>query len=125
MVVLANIISLIFIFGNILHYIEAFVTIGSVLLCVWVTIVLTDYYIVRGKIKKGKQGIGNLSDIPSFNWNGLITLIVSTFIGMAVYQLNWFQIPFIISTLLAFGLYTGLSLLKFDSSLPKEQHVDI
>lgn len=125
MVILANIISLVFIFGNILHYIEAFLTIGSVLLCVWVTIVLTDYYIVRGKMKKGKQGIGNLADIPTVNWNGLITLIISTLIGMAFYQLNWFQIPFIISTLLAFGLYIGLSLLKFHSSLPKEQHVDI
>lgn len=125
MVVLANIISLVFIFGNILHYIEAFLTFGSVLLCVWVTIVLTDYYIIRGKLKAGKQGIENLADIPSFNWKGLITLVVSTVIGMVFYQMNWFGIPFLISTPIALVLYTALSYLKIQSSVSKEKQLDI
>jgi cytosine permease len=124
MVVLANIISLVFIFGNILHYIEAFVTIGSVLLCVWVTIVLTDYYVVRGKMKKGKQGIENLADIPSVNWNGLITLVLSTVIAMTFYQLNWFSVPFIIATVLAFCIYSGLSFLKNQIKIPVENNAD-
>lgn len=125
MVVLANIISLIFIFGNILHYIEAFLTFGSVLLCVWVTIVLTDYYFIRGKLRAGKQGIENLKDIPAFNWKGLSTLIVSTVVGMVFYQWGWFGIPFLISTPIAFVLYTVLSLLKLQSSVAQEKQVDM
>lgn len=125
MVVLANIISLFFIFGNILHYIEAFLTFGSVLLCVWVTIVLTDYYFVRGTLKKGKQGIENLTNIQAVNWIGLITLILSTIVGMTFFQLNWFGVPVIIAAPLAFVLYTGLSLMKVNTSVPKEQPTDI
>lgn len=125
MVVLANIISLLFIFGNILHYIEAFLTLGSVLLCVWVTIVLTDYYIIRGKMKIGKQGIENLADIPAVNWNGLITLVISTVIGMTFYQLNWFGIPVVISVPFAFGLYAVVGLMKAQMSLSKEKQADI
>jgi cytosine permease len=89
-----------------------------------VTIVLTDYFIVRGRMKKGRQGITNLADIPSFNWSGLITLAVSTFIGMAVYQLGLFQVPFIISTVLAFCIYSGLSFLKNQINLPSEKEAD-
>ncbi|WP_041580431.1 purine-cytosine permease family protein [Bacillus sp. 1NLA3E] len=125
MVVLANITSLLFIFGNILHYIETFLTFGSVLLCVWVTIVLTDYYVIRGKMKIGKQGIEDLANIPAVNWKGLLTLVVSTIIGMFFYQLNWFGVPFMIATPIAFVLYTGLSLLKVQSAVPEESQVDI
>lgn len=124
MVVLANIISLIFIFGNILHYIEAFLTIGSVLLCVWVTIVLTDYYVVRGTLKFGQKGIVNLDDIPAVNWIGLLTLVVSTFTGMAFYQQNWFQVPFIISTVCAFVLYLGLNYLKSQFTSSKKNNLN-
>ena len=122
MVVLANIISLIFIFGNILHYIEAFLTFGSVLLCVWVTIVLTDYYVVRGKLNIGQKGIDQLDNIPAFNWKGLITLFLSTTTGMAIYQQNWFQVPFIISTVCAFILYLGLSLMKTQVTSSKDKN---
>ncbi|MDP4157144.1 MAG: cytosine/purine permease NCS1 family protein, partial [Bacillota bacterium] len=88
------------------------------------TIVLTDYYVVRGKLKKGKQGIENLADIPSVNWNGLITLVLSTFIAMILYQLNWFSVPFIIATVLAFSIYTGLSYLKNQKTIPSENNAD-
>ncbi|WP_394236116.1 purine-cytosine permease family protein [Niallia oryzisoli] len=125
MVVLANIISLLFIFGNILHFIEAFLTFGSVLLCVWVTIVLTDYYFIRGKMKMGKQGIENLADIPAVNWKGLITLVLSTIIGMTCYQLNWFGVPVFISAPLAFIFYTVLSVWGVQASLAKEKQADI
>lgn len=109
MVIIANIISLIFIFGNILHYTEEFFTLGSVLMGVWVIIVLTDYYICRGIMKRGTRGIENLESLPAFNWNGICTLIVSTVIGMIGHQMGWFPIPFIISTLLAFFMYLTIS----------------
>lgn len=122
MVVLANIISLFFIFGNILHYIEAFLTLGSVLLGVWVTIVLTDYYIVRIKFKHGEIGIKSLDQIPNFNLIGLITLVLSTVIGMFIHYQGWFSIPFIISTILAFLMYTALSLLNSKQNMSISNH---
>jgi cytosine permease len=80
-----------------------------VLLAVWVTVLLTDYYIVRGKMRKGNRGIARLQDIPQFNWNGILTLIVSTLVGMAVNHMGWFPIPFVISTLFAFVMYTSVA----------------
>lgn len=124
MVVLANILALAFIFGNILHYIETFLTLGSVLLCVWVTIVLTDYYMVRGKMKKGAQGIDSLENIPQFNWNGIITLIVSTIVGMWVNSMGWFPVPFVISTIFAFVMYTVIGSLQKPVTAPQNSTLD-
>ncbi|VEF46585.1 cytosine/purines uracil thiamine allantoin permease [Bacillus freudenreichii] len=110
MVVFANIISLIFIFGNILHYIEMFLAIGSVLLGVWVIIVLTDYYLIKGKLGIGDRGISDLKNIRNFNFNGIATLIVSTSVGMVIHVQGWFSVPFIISILVAFVMYTSIAI---------------
>ena len=123
MVVLANIISLIFIFGDILHYIEEFMSLGSVLFGVWVTIVLSDYYIYRGVMGKAKRGIEHLEQLPAFNWHGIITLIISTFVGMVVYQQGWFPIPFVVSVIIAFILYTSLCYFKKTTVVEEEQVV--
>ena len=109
MVVFANIISLVFIFGNILHYIAAFLTLGSVLLGVWSTIVIIDYYIIRGKMNRGEQGIKSLESLPAFNWRGILTLLISTIIGMFTYYVNWFPVPFVVSALIAVVMYISLS----------------
>ncbi|NWQ43977.1 cytosine permease [Bacillus sp. EB106-08-02-XG196] len=123
MVVLTNIISLIFIFGDILHYIEEFLSLGSVLFGVWVTIVLTDYYIYRGVMGKAKRGIENLEQLPAFNLSGIITLVLSTIIGMVVYQLGWFPIPFVVSVIIAFLLYTTLCYFKKSIVVEEKQIV--
>ena len=81
MVVLANLLSFIFIFGDILYYFNEFLTIASVLLGVWVVIVITDYYIVKGKLKRGVQGIGKLDEIENFNIIGIFTLVASAALG--------------------------------------------
>lgn len=112
MVVFANIISLIFIFGNILHYIEMFLAIGSVLLGVWVIIVLTDYYFIRGKLGIGERGINGLDNIRNFNFNGIITLLVSTSVGMFIHIQGWFSVPFIISIIVAFVMYTIIAIVS-------------
>lgn len=112
MVVFANIISLIFIFGNILQYIEMFLAVGSVLLGVWVIIVLTDYYFVRGRLRLGERGIDNLEKLKDYNFNGLITLVVSTSVGMFVHVKGWFSVPFIISIILACVMYTIIAIVS-------------
>jgi cytosine permease len=123
MVVFANIISLIFIFGDILHYLEEFLTLGSVLLGVWVTIVITDYYLVKGKMKRGAQGITSLDDIPAFNFRGIATLIISSALGMAMS--NIFPVPFVISILSAFLLYTILSYFILEKDTIIQPEIDM
>lgn len=125
MVVFANIISLIFIFGNILNYIEMFLAFGSVLLGVWVIIVLTDYYMVKGKLGIGKRGIMQLKDIPDFNINGIVTLVVSTLIGMYVHLQGWFSVPFIISIIIAFVMYTVIAVVEHSRNKVKENAPEI
>lgn len=111
MVILANLLSFIFIFGNIHYYFGLFLTFASVLLAVWVTIVITDYYIVKGKFNIGVQGIGKLEDIQDYNVIGIVTLIISSTAGLLVNYFNLFSIPFIISVVLAFVMYLSLSLI--------------
>ena len=111
MVIFANILSFIFIFGNIHYFFGLFLTFASVLLAVWVTIVITDYYVVKGKFKIGVQGIGKLEDIQNYNVIGIVTLIISSGVGLFINYLNLFSIPFIISVVLAFVMYLSLSLI--------------
>jgi len=125
MVIVANILSLLFVFGNILHYIEEFITLGSVLLCSWVVIVLTDYYFVRRVMYKSTSNIRSLEQIPNYNWQGIVAFIASASISMVVNYMGWFTIPFIIAVILASGIYIVASLIKKPSTiildLPEEQ----
>lgn len=123
MVVFANIISLAFIFGNILDMIAAFLTLGSVLLGVWVSIVITDYYIVRGVMKRGTQGIESLESIPSYNYRGIVVMIISTAVAMFTFYSGWFSIPFLVGAVIAILSYIIVSSITLP--VVKEEETDI
>ena len=62
-VALTNAVGLIFIFGNILDKVNSFMSVGSILTMSWGFLLITDYYIVRGRMHIGSKGIVSLKYI--------------------------------------------------------------
>ena len=65
-VVLANVVGFAFIMGGILDQVNAFMSFGSILTISWCVLLITDYYLVRGKMGIGRRGIP-LTAAPSVN----------------------------------------------------------
>ena len=110
-VVAVNLIGLVFIFGNILDRVNAFMGIGSILTMSWCFLLITDYYIVRGKLKIGTRGIVSLKYIEAVNWRGVSTIVVVTLVAGTLYATGGLAVPFLLVAPMTVALYTGLSLL--------------
>lgn len=109
-VVAVNLIGLVFIFGNILDRVNAFMSFGSILTMSWCFLLITDYYIVRGKLKIGTRGIVSLKYIEAVNWRGVSTIIIVTAVAGVLYSTGNLAVPFLLVAPLTIVLYTGLSL---------------
>ena len=107
-VVIANLVGLVFIFGNILDKINAFMSMGSILTIAWCVLLITDYYLVRGPLRIGLRHMP-LEYVESVNWRGVITLIVVTAVNAWLYSAHIVTIPILTVTPMTFGLYLLLS----------------
>ncbi|MCI8468647.1 MAG: cytosine/purine permease NCS1 family protein [Eggerthellaceae bacterium] len=110
-VVAVNVIGLAFIFGNILDQVNAFMSFGSILTMSWCFLLITDYYIVRGKLHIGSQGIVSLKYIEAVNWRGLITITVSTAVSTVLYANGVLPVPCALAAPLTIAIYVSLSLI--------------
>ena len=91
-VVGANAIGLAFILGNILDQVNAFMSYGSILTSSWCVLLITDYYIVRGKMGIGAQDID-----------------MDTVIGSVLYATNLVAVPFLVVAPLTMVTYIAVS----------------
>lgn len=103
MVVVANIIGLLMIGGGILHQFAAYLAYLGCWTLAMSAIMIADYYFVRRHIK-----VHNFDRVENWNWAGLITLIVSSIIGMALMYTDVFSLGFLVSGVFALFLYPVL-----------------
>lgn len=108
-VIIANLIGLAFILGNILDQVNAFMSYGSILTSSWCILLITDYYIVRGKMGIGSRDITIGGVEQSVNWRGVGTLAVVTVIGSALYATGILAVPFLLVAPLSMVLYIAVS----------------
>ena len=112
-VVIANIIGLAFIMGNILDQVNAFMSFGSILTIGWCVLLITDYYLVRGVMKIGTYG-KTLRTVEAVNWRGVITLAVVAVVNGGLYAAGVLPIPLLTTVPMTVGLYVLLSWLMRD-----------
>lgn len=108
-VILANVFALAFVFGGVLEQVVEFTTLGGAIVGAWVTIMATDYYIIRGRLKLAPSRIARLENLPIVNWIGIVTWAGSVIIGMWLYNAGVFPIPFVSALVLSFIGYLVLS----------------
>lgn len=109
-VVVVNVVGLVFIFCNILDWVNAFMSIGSILTMSWCFLLITDYYLIRGKLGIGTRGIVSLTYIEAVNWRGVVTIVVVTLTAGGLYAVGVLAVPFLLVAPLTVVLYTVLSM---------------
>ena len=119
-VILVNLIGIAFIFGGILDRVNTFLSIGSVLTMSWCFLLITDYYIVRGKMHIGSRGIVSLKHIMAVNWRGVCTMIGVAAVGSALYLNGIVSVPFLVVAPLTIVVYIVLSLIFKKQVLAKD-----
>ncbi len=108
-VVGANAIGLAFILGNILDQVNAFMSYGSILTSSWCVLLITDYYLVRGKMGIGAQDIDMGKPEKAVHWRGVGTIAVVTVIGSVLYATNLVAVPFLVVAPLTMVIYIAVS----------------
>ncbi|HLF29456.1 MAG TPA: cytosine permease [Xanthomonadales bacterium] len=101
-VVLANVIALLMLYGEILHFVEEWIKLLGVLLSALAGTIILDYYFVRHRLKPG-------GETAAVNWAGVIAILA------AVYGAHWLLRPYqpvevLTSLLLVTLIYPGLRL---------------
>lgn len=120
-VIIANAIGLAFILGGILDQVNAFMSYGSILTTSWCMLLITDYYIVRGKMGIGRLGIDIDATEKSVNWRGVGVLSVVTVIGSALYATKVVAVPFLVVAPLSMLLYIAVSWIARDKVRAEEE----
>ena len=95
-VVGANVIGLAFILGNILDQVNAFMSYGLILTSSWCILLITDYYLVRGKMGIGKVGIDMEAPEKAVHWRGVGTIAFVTVVGSVLYATGMVGVPFLV-----------------------------
>lgn len=113
-VVGANAIGLAFILGNILDQVNAFMSYGSILTSSWCILLITDYYLVRGKMGIGKVGIDMEAPEKAVHWRGVGTIAFVTVVGSVLYATGMVGVPFLVVAPLTMVVYIAVSWLLRD-----------
>lgn len=113
-VVVANVIGLAFILAGILEQVNAFMSYGSILTTSWCVLLITDYYLVRGRMGIGELGIKTGQREFAVHWRGVGTLACATVVGSALYATGVVAVPFLVVAPLTTALYTLISWLCRD-----------
>jgi len=77
-VILANIIGLLMLYGEILALVNSWITILGVLTTAFAGIVVADFFIVRPLLKQGVELEKSVEDV---NWAGVITLVIAVIVS--------------------------------------------
>lgn len=110
----ANAIGLAFIVGNILDQVNAFMSYGSILTSAWCVLLITDYYLVRGKLGIGSQGIDSQGSEHGVNWRGVGTLLFVGIIAGLLYAVKIVSVPFLVVLPMTVIVYVAVSWLERD-----------
>lgn len=78
-VVLANVIALIMLYGEILHFVEEWIKLLGVLLSALAATIILDYYVVSRKFS---------GEVSAVNWAGVVSIL------LAVYSAHWLLKPY-------------------------------
>lgn len=113
-VIIANAIGLAFILGNILDQVNAFMSYGSILTSSWCILLITDYYIVRGKMGIGAREIDVSAQERTVNWRGVGTLVAVSVVASVLYATGILQIPFLLVAPASMVIYILVSWLLRD-----------
>lgn len=105
-VVLANVISLVMLWGSILAWFNSFITILGVLTTCFAGIMMADYFIVRPRL--GQTNIGRHGADP-VNWAGIATTAAGFVLAHFVLD-RWIAVEFFTSLVVSFALYPLLRL---------------
>jgi len=73
-VVIANIIALLMLYGQLLELVEAWIRLMGVLLSSLSGVIIADYYLVKPVLEKRT---GRPADIETVNWAGVVTIVVA------------------------------------------------
>lgn len=120
-VVAVNAVGLVFIFGDILGHVNAFMSIGSTLTMSWCFLLITDYYVVRGKMGIGSRGIVSLKHIQAVNWRGVVTIVTVTVVSVALSAQGVLPVPFLFAAPATFIMYLVLSLVFKDKVIEQDR----
>ena len=110
----ANAIGLAFILGNILDQVNAFMSYGSILTSSWCVLLITDYYLVRGKMGIGAVGIDLDAPEHEVNWRGVGTIAAVGLLGSVLYATGTVAVPFLVVAPLTVLVYVAASWLVRD-----------
>ena len=84
-VVIANVIALLMLYGQILELVEAWIKLAGVLLSSLASVIIADYYIVAPRLRRRHGAHSELIDV---NWAGILS------IGFAVYCAHYLLRPY-------------------------------
>ena len=119
-VLVANAIGLAFILGGILDQVNAFMSYGSILTTSWCVLLITDYYIVRGKMGIGSRGIKVGVSERAVNWRGVGTLAAVTIVGSVLYATGVLSVPFVLVAPATMVVYIAVSWIARDKVRAEE-----
>lgn len=119
-VLVANAIGLAFILGGILDQVNAFMSYGSILTTSWCVLLITDYYIVRGKMGIGSRGIKVGVSEKAVNWRGVGTLASVTVVGSVLYATGVLSVPFVLVAPATMVVYIAVSWIARDKVRAEE-----
>lgn len=103
MVVIGNIIALLMIAAGILGQFAAYLAYLGCWTLAMCAVMIADYYLVR----KAHRNTAN-ARVERWNWAGVITLVVSAAVGMALIATDIFALGFLVSFVLSLVLYPVL-----------------
>jgi len=78
-VVLANVIALLMLYGNILELVEVWIQLMGVLLSALATVIIMDFYFVGPRL--ASSGVRTGHDDESINWSGVIAIITAVIVA--------------------------------------------
>ena len=87
---------------------------GSILTSSWCILLITDYYIVRGKMGIGAREIDVSAQERTVNWRGVGTLVAVSVVASVLYATGILQIPFLLVAPASMVIYILVSWLLRD-----------
>lgn len=106
-VIVANLLSLLFLYGGIISWFKSFLVILSVLTISFSGIMLADYFIVRRWLNPGDASPGRIRQV---NWAGVITIVLSFILSHYVFD-RIIPVEFVTAIIVSLLLYPLLSVL--------------
>lgn len=99
-VVLANVLGLVMLYGELLALVNAWITLLGVLTTCFAGVILADYHLLGGHARRGDHR-------EAVNWSGVIATLVATWAATSPLT-PWVPVPFVSALVLSVGLYVVL-----------------